>query len=99
MTSGQTPSKNQHTVVAGDSAPRAARMPFWRWTLRILLVLGAAVVAYVWYAGTHLDLRTYGAGELANGPVTQIIRWDEGHTAVQTSRLTDLPADQLWKVV
>lgn len=61
--------------------------------------MGAIVVTHVWYAGSHVDPHTYGAAELANGPITQIIPWDDGHTAVQTSRLTDLPADQLWKVV
>jgi len=64
-----------------------------------LLIAGGCVVGYVWYAGNHVDTHTYGAAELANGPITQIIPWRDNYKAVQTSRLTDLPADQIWKVV
>jgi hypothetical protein len=97
MSRGQSSLAEEQAAYASER--RAGRSPIWKWAFRILLIAGAAVVAYVWYSGSHVDSRTYGAADLANGPITQIIPWDDGRTAVQVSRLTDLPADQLWKVV
>src|SRR6185436_19503247 len=82
-----------------NSSTPVRRTAIWRWIVRILLVAGACVVTYVWYAGSHVDNHVYGASELANGPITQIVPWHDNYKAVQTSRLTDLPADQIWKVV
>ena len=89
---------------AGPGASTAAIPPsrskfVRRWIWRGLLIAGIAVIGHIWYWGGHVDPQVYGVTELAGGPVTQIITWDDGHTAVQASRLTDLSADQLWKVV
>ena len=64
-----------------------------------LAMLGSVVVAHVWYSGSHVDNRVVTIGRLENGPVTQIISWDTDNTAVQLSQLSNLPADDLWRVV
>lgn len=86
---------------AGEAQPNPTHFrTVCRWAFYGLLIAGVAVVAHVWYWGSHIDPQTYGASELLSaGPVSQLIAWDNGYTAAQTSRLTDLPADQLWKVV
>src|SRR5262245_28211551 len=70
-----------------------------RWIFRALLLAGALVIARMWYRGTVIDPHEYNSSELANGPISQIIAWPENHKAVQVSRLSSLPADQLWKVI
>lgn len=72
---------------------------FKRWIFLGLLVAGAAVLAHVWYCGSHVDPHQYDADELKHGPIAQIISWDGGRTAVQISQLSALPPDHLWRVV
>jgi hypothetical protein len=92
--------------VTADAPAGGAATPNWRdrfgfkrWVFLALLVAGAAVLGHVWYGGSQVDPHEYTPAELEEGPVTQIISWDGGRTAVQVSRLSPLPADHLWRVV
>lgn len=64
-----------------------------------LAALGAVTLVYVWYSGSHIDNSAVTINQLESGPITQIISWDATNTAVQLSQLSDLPADDLWRVV
>lgn len=76
-----------------------SRYGFKRWLFLGLTALGTAALGHAWYRGSHVDDRVYSVSELEHGPVSQIIDWEGGHTAVQISRLSALPADDLWRVV
>jgi hypothetical protein len=65
----------------------------------VLLVCGVAVVGHACYNGSRIDPHEYTPAELERGPITQIVAWDGGRTAVQVSLLSQLPPDDLWKVV
>ena len=64
-----------------------------------LCTLGAVAIAHTWYSGSHVDDRAVTISRLETGPVTQIISWDRDNTAVQLSQLSELPSDDLWRVV
>jgi uncharacterized membrane protein len=93
-----TPAESATGPPAAPHPP--ARPPgYKRRVVLVLGLLGAAALGHIWYRGSHVDDRVYSVVELEQGPVAQIISWDEGRTAVQISRLSTLPADHLWRVV
>jgi hypothetical protein len=75
------------------------RYGFKRWVALAFIVLGILVIGHIAYQGSVVDAHVYSPSELEAGPVDQIILWDDGRTAVQVSRLSDLPPDHLWRVV
>jgi hypothetical protein len=76
------------------------RRGFKRWVFLALLILGAVSLTRMWWRGGRVNSHEYSAEELAAGPISQVIAWPDGkHTAVQISRLTKLPPDDLWRVV
>lgn len=81
----------------GSDKPR--RLGFKRRVFLGLCTLGALAIAHTWYSGSHVDNRAVTISLLESGPVTQIISWDRDNTAVQLSQLSELPSDDLWRVV
>jgi ribosome-associated toxin RatA of RatAB toxin-antitoxin module len=92
------PAESAAVGPAGSGRP-SNRRGFKRWIFAALAASGAAALCHIWYRGSHVDDRVPSASELEQGPVSQIISWEEGRTAVQISRLSTLPADDLWRVV
>lgn len=74
------------------------RHGFKRWIALALIIAGLMALGFVWYRGSYVDDHVYTAAELDAGPVSQIITWENGRTAVQISRLSPLSADHLWRV-
>lgn len=90
----------QSSAVPGASESAAPRLRGLKRGLTLVLcLLGALVLGHMYRVGGRVDPRVYTAADLENGPVTQIIPWGGGYTAVQISRLSPLPADKLWKVM
>ncbi len=103
----QTVPPNDGSVAASNSGNAVVPPPqrvqwrgFKRWVFVGALLLGAMFLTRAWWRGGRVDAHVYSAEELKSGPISQIVEWPDGrHTAVQISRLTDLPADHLWRVV
>jgi Polyketide cyclase / dehydrase and lipid transport len=93
-----SPPPESGPALPGVSSRSIAGRRVKRWIIPILAGMGIAAISHIWYRGSHIDDRVYSA-ELDRGPISQIISWDGGRNAVQISRLSALPADDLWRVV
>jgi hypothetical protein len=86
--------------LSAASTTPSRRLPrgFRRTIISLLTAAGLAALGFVWYQGSHVDGRIHSTVDLKNGPIAQIIPWEGGRTAVQISRFSTLPADDLWRV-